>query len=283
LNISSKQNLEKNNMKMTLSFTRWLALAALPVFNLQLPTAFAQTTTLVTVVLKSDASTLATALGPGEPSSSLFNLLDSGNISNLIFQAADVGAFGTYTPVPGSAPAGTQVINIPPDDGENGFFKVSFVLPAGFQAVSLAGAANVDDYGRAFLNGNPISPSMSSSGSIAEYGDTPFSTTNAAFFQAGTNDLVIADANTGGGPSGAAFYATVTYHTATVLTAPRGLGNGQFQFSFNTLAGTNYTIQYSTTLTNWIPLLAFRGSGGPETITDPNATNRSRFYRVLRQ
>jgi hypothetical protein len=130
--------------------------------------------------------------------------------------------------------------------------------------------------------------SSSDSGRIAEFGDAQFSTMNAAFFRVGTNDLVIADANSGGGPSGAAFYATVTYLTPAagsgpVLTSPRWLGNGQFRFSFNTMAGTNYTFQYSTTLTNWLSLLTFRASGGLETLTDPNATNRSRFYRVVQE
>jgi|GEM_PF-553961 len=187
--------------------------------------------TSVIIVMQSDASTLATALGPGVPSDPVFSQLDSGDISGLSFQAADVGAFGSGTQVPEGAPSGTQVINIPPDDGENGFFKVSFVLPAGFQAIQLAGAANVDDYGRAFLNGNPISSSMSSDdpGRINEFADTPFSTTNAAFFQVGTNDLVIADANTGGGPSAAAFYAVVNFQTngLQILTTllPGGTAN----------------------------------------------------------
>jgi hypothetical protein len=174
----------------------------------------------VTIELESDASTFAAALGPGAPTDNVFNQLDSGAYSGLNFQLADVGAFGTFTSIPSGAPSGSQVINIPPDDGENGFFKVSFALPDGFQAIQLTGSANVDDYGRVFLNGNPISPSMSSPdlGCIAEFGDTMFSTTNSAFFKTGTNVLVIADDNSGGGPSGAVFYATVTYDTSCQQT-----------------------------------------------------------------
>jgi len=65
------------------------------------------------------------------------------------------------------------------------------------------------------------------------------------------------------------------------LTAPTRLANGQFQFTFNAAAGVNYTIQYSTTLTNWISLLTFGGSDEPVTIVDPNAAGSGqRFYRV---
>lgn len=68
---------------------------------------------------------------------------------------------------------------------------------------------------------------------------------------------------------------------AVFLTQPMWLGNGEFQFTFNTTAGVDYTIQYSTTLTNWVSVLAFNGSGGPVTVIDPTAASSSqRFYRV---
>jgi len=53
------------------------------------------------------------------------------------------------------------------------------------------------------------------------------------------------------------------------LTASK-LENGQFEFTFNTVSGVNYTIQYCTTLGNWIDLMTLGGSGGPLTIIDPN-------------
>ena len=66
-----------------------------------------------------------------------------------------------------------------------------------------------------------------------------------------------------------------------LLTAPAWLGNRDFQFTFNTQSNVNYTIQYSTTLTNWTPVLTLAGGAGPLTITDTNAASSSRrFYRV---
>ena len=66
-----------------------------------------------------------------------------------------------------------------------------------------------------------------------------------------------------------------------VLTAPTRLGNGRFQFTFDTAVGLNYTIEYSTTLDDWTPILSLTGPGGPLTIVDPAATqSNQRFYRV---
>jgi hypothetical protein len=36
----------------------------------------------------------------------------------------------------------------------------------------------------------------------------------------------------------------------------------------------------STNLKAWTPLVTFSGSGGAETITDPNANAGKRFYRI---
>ena len=67
-----------------------------------------------------------------------------------------------------------------------------------------------------------------------------------------------------------------------VLTGPAWLANGDFQFVFSTGVGVNYTIQYSTNLTDWIPINSFISPGGLFTFQDPNATNSPwRFYRVL--
>ena len=65
------------------------------------------------------------------------------------------------------------------------------------------------------------------------------------------------------------------------LTAPVWEPSGQFQFSFLTSPGVNYTIETSTDLKNWTSALTFTSPGGPLTIIDPNSSsNPRRFYRV---
>jgi hypothetical protein len=174
------------------------------------------------VTIQSDGNTLAASIGQGFPSTAMLQQLDAGNDAGLTYAPALVGGFGSFTPVPAGAPAGTQVINIPPGDGENGFFKVDFTLPSSFANVSLSGAANVDDTGRIFLNGTAITPSLFSGNQIGEFGDTPFSTSDSSLFLPGQNVLLVADGNAGGGPSAAAFYATVAFN-ASVVPEPTGL------------------------------------------------------------
>jgi hypothetical protein len=170
----------------------------------------------ITVV--SDASTLGAALGPGTPSDLVVARLASGDVTGLTFQPVLVGAFGTFTPVPGGAPAGTLVVNLAPGDGESGFFEDTFTLPSLFSNPTLSGEGNVDDSGLVFLNGNLISAQQ-----LAEFGDGAFSTSDASFFNAGVNVLLISDDNSGGGPSGTAFYATVNYDVASVPDSGTGL------------------------------------------------------------
>jgi hypothetical protein len=65
------------------------------------------------------------------------------------------------------------------------------------------------------------------------------------------------------------------------ITGASRLAGGEFQFNFNSASGTDYTIEYSTNLVNWTPILILSGSGGSETVIDPNATGGQRFYRVM--
>lgn len=65
------------------------------------------------------------------------------------------------------------------------------------------------------------------------------------------------------------------------LSAPVWLTN-RFQARLNGVTGQNYTVQYSTSLTNWNQLLITNsGSNSSVLITDPAATNKQRSYRVL--
>lgn len=155
-----------------------------------------------TIVVVSDSNTLAAATSAN---------LDSGDTTGLAFAPALVGAFGTFTPVPAGAPQGTAVINIPPGS-QSGFFKVTFTLPAVYYNAHLTGSANMDDFGRAFLNGNAISPSLASSdpGRISQFNNAIISTANAAYFKPGLNEILVSDQNSSG-PSGGAFYFFINY------------------------------------------------------------------------
>jgi hypothetical protein len=66
------------------------------------------------------------------------------------------------------------------------------------------------------------------------------------------------------------------------LVIPSGLVDGQLQFSFDTAAGVNYEVQYSTNLTDWYPWLNASGNGQSFKLSDPNTDGSpQRFYRVL--
>jgi hypothetical protein len=71
--------------------------------------------------------------------------------------------------------------------------------------------------------------------------------------------------------------------TPPTISAPAHFLSGQFQMTVSGSAGQTYTVQGTTYLasTNWISLLITNPSSGSFLFRDPNATNASRFYRVL--
>jgi len=68
---------------------------------------------------------------------------------------------------------------------------------------------------------------------------------------------------------------------APTLTMPSRPSLNTFQFSVMGSSGQSYTIQFSTTLTNWVNLLTTNAPGNVFTFTDSNATNGYGFYRIL--
>jgi len=74
---------------------------------------------------------------------------------------------------------------------------------------------------------------------------------------------------------------TAIVRPSIVLTAASWLGNDQFQFSFNTTAGQNYTFNSRPTSSIGHPLSKFQGDGDTFTVIDPNAGDTQRFYRVI--
>jgi uncharacterized protein YjbI with pentapeptide repeats len=168
-----------------------------------------------TITLKSDAATCSVVMGtPGGAPKDIVRALDKApaNVRDLLFRPVVAGRFYTFTPIPPGAPRGTQVVNIPPGDGRSGYFRLAFIAPEGFSSVRLKGFANADDTGRVFLNSTAISPSLFSTDAITEFGNVSFSVNGAAMFKPGkVNEILISDLNTGAGPSGAAFYFTITF------------------------------------------------------------------------
>jgi hypothetical protein len=65
-----------------------------------------------------------------------------------------------------------------------------------------------------FLNARELSPSSLTTGEglIGQKGDRMFSTRDQTLFRRGDrNEIVIADLNVGGGPSGVAFWIEITF------------------------------------------------------------------------
>jgi hypothetical protein len=170
-----------------------------------------------TLTIKSDATNLGASLTTnGEvPTSAQQTLLTTGNTAGLTFSAVGLDNLGSFTVPPTGAPAGTLVVQVPPECGyycgQSGFVETTFTLPTGVTSITLSGAANVDDWGYAFLNGNLISPELN------EFNSVTFNTSDLAYFQSGVNTFVISDYNSGG-PSGVSYFADISYSTSTGVT-----------------------------------------------------------------
>jgi hypothetical protein len=94
----------------------------------------------------------------------------------------------------------------------------------------------------------------------------------------------VAQANDGSGHMTNVNYSLTINSSATPPTLGQVSKSGnQFQFVVNASQGQNYTVQVSTNLnsTNWLSILVTNPTMNSFLISDPNATNRARFYRVL--
>lgn len=192
-----------------------MTLAALAVSAVMLMVAMVGLAQADTIVLQSDANTLGAVQGD-------VGKLNAGDASGLTFSPVIVDALGTNTPIPPGAPTATAVVNIPPGSGQWGFFKMTFTLPSTYSGISLSGAGNVDDVGTFFLNGTALTPING----LSEFGNVTFTTANSSLFHAGENIILISDANTGGGPSGGAFFVNVSYAPVPVPGTLLLLGSG---------------------------------------------------------
>ena len=85
-------------------------------------------------------------------------------------------------------------------------------------------------------------------------------------------------------PTNAVLNLTV-YPTGTpFLTQPARTTSSQFSFSLNGSVGAGYTVQAATNLvgSNWFNLFSLSLTSSPMWLQDNQATNKQRFYRVLK-
>ena len=65
-----------------------------------------------------------------------------------------------------------------------------------------------------------------------------------------------------------------------LITAPTHTSGGQFQLSLNGNAGNYYTVEYSTNLINWVPLLTTNPPNSQPLYLDFPTTNQTGFYQA---
>jgi hypothetical protein len=85
-------------------------------------------------------------------------------------------------------------------------------------------------------------------------------------------------------PTNATLNITVYPLGTPLITGPQRFGSQQFSFAINGAVNLSYTVQVSTNLvsTNWANLFSFQLTNNPFVVTDYNATNSPRYYRVLK-
>jgi hypothetical protein len=76
-------------------------------------------------------------------------------------------------------------------------------------------------------------------------------------------------------------YLVNFFRTAPGLATAGFDSNHRFQLLLNGLLGQNYTVQFSTTLTNWSTLLVTNAPASSFTVIDPTLPGRLGFYRIL--
>jgi hypothetical protein len=77
------------------------------------------------------------------------------------------------------------------------------------------------------------------------------------------------------------FTVTVAAPAPSITQISR-VSAGSTRITFTTVAGQEYTLEYTTTLQGgeWIPLSTIIGTGGPVALEDLPATESMRFYRI---
>ena len=79
-----------------------------------------------------------------------------------------------------------------------------------------------------------------------------------------------------------AFTLQVGSASGNVRVEPKMRSPGQFELRVSGQAGQTYTVQYSTDLRNWFPLVTINAPADSFDVVDTGATDVARFYRVSR-
>jgi hypothetical protein len=118
----------------------------------------------------------------------------------------------------------------------------------------------------------PVSPTSSSA-----FADGAW-TGSVTVLQPATSMYLVA--TDGGGHRG----RSVSFDVLPVIPVilPPVLGNGEFYFSFATVVGRTYVVEYKNALTNgaWMPLQTNAGNGSILTVTNSVTASPRRFFRV---
>jgi hypothetical protein len=99
--------------------------------------------------------------------------------------------------------------------------------------------------------------------------------------QAQTTNTIITVVTDDGIPAMSTTNSLVVVVKPTVRMTGAVLDSGNFQFGFTTVAGVDYTIEFSTDLNKWESVIGFEGTGAPMSFYEPSIlTNAHGFYRV---
>ena len=200
-----------------------------------------------------------------------FTPASAGNVSdNVVFTTSNAGA-STNT-ASGTAVTPSQLA-VSPASVDFGLIMTGATAQASF-VVSNAGGATLQgeatvDAPFAILSGTPFTLDQSLATNLA----ISFAPTSPGVF----SNAVVFTSN------GGSFTNPVTGRAvgAVSLLSP-GAVSGDFLFSFDTVAGLTYVVQYKDDLnyTNWQVLQTVSGDGTMKTITNSLSTPFQRFYRL---